>query len=156
MSNIDKFPNILTLRPNELIDWCNKRKKEMHLSNAKLADITNVPEGTLDRIFTGKNPEFRYSTIQPIVAYLIGINDDTPEPEDPTNESELQYYDTIEGYKLIVANKNHVINELKESYLRLQSAYEHLKKINDERNNIIVNLQEHTKWLEKLVDKKIG
>ncbi len=154
MANTEKFPNILTLRPNELIEWCNKRKKEMHLSNAKLAELTNVPEGTLDRIFTGKNPEFRYSTIQPIVAYRIGINDETPEPEDPNNPTEMQYYDTIEGYKLIVANKNHVINELKESYLRLQQANEYLKKSNEDKQNIIINLQEHTKWLEKQVDKK--
>lgn len=155
MQNSDnKFPYILSLQPRELIDWCNKRKKEMHLSNARLADLTNVPEGTLDRIFTGKNPEFRYSTIQPIVAYLIQIDEETPAPEDPDSVAEQQYYNTIEGYKLIVANKNHVINELKESYLKLQQENEYLRKSDEEKYEIIMNLQEHTKWLEKLIDKK--
>ena len=156
MNDTNKLPYILSLQPHELIGWCNKRKKEMHLSNAKLAELTNVPEGTIDRIFTGKNPEFRYSTIQPIVAYLIEINEETPEPSDPNNINELKYYDTIEGYKLIVANKNHVINELKESYLRLQQANEFLKKSNEDKQSIITNLQEHTKWLEKLINKNNG
>lgn len=150
----DNLPKILSLKPNELIDWCNKRKKEMHLSNAKLSELTNVPEGTLDRIFTGKNPEFRYSTIQPIVAYLIEINSETPQPSDPSNVSELKYYDTIEGYKLIVANKNHVIDELKESYIRLQKENEFLKTTNTQRYEIIINLQNHISWLEKQIDKK--
>lgn len=156
MNNTNKLPYILSLQPQELIEWCNKRKKEMRLSNAKLADLTNVPEGTIDRIFTGKNPEFRYSTIQPIVAYLIKINEETPEPSDPNNVSELKYYDTIEGYKLIVANKNHVIDELKKSFLKLQQENDYLKKFNIEKQKIIVSMQEHTKWLEKLIDKNNG
>lgn len=156
MNDTNKLPYILSLQPQELIEWCNKRKKEMRLSNAKLADLTNVPEGTIDRIFTGKNPEFRYSTIQPIVAYLIKINEETPEPSDPNNVSELKYYDTIEGYKLIVANKNHVIDELKKSFLKLQQENDYLKKFNIEKQKIIVSMQEHTKWLEKLIDKNNG
>ena len=146
MENINNYPRILSLNPRELIEWCNHRKKEMNLSNSRLASISGVPEGTIDRIFTGKNPEFRYSTIQPIVACLIGIEDDTP-----TNASEEFYTNTIDGYKLIVENKNHVIEELKASYLQLQKEIEYLKKSNEEKQAIINSLSEHTKWMESLI-----
>lgn len=143
-----EYPKILSLNPNELIDWCNKRKKDMKLSNAKLAELTGVPEGTLDRIFTGKNPEFRYSTIQPIVAYLIGIQNDTPEKA--PNEF---YVETIDGYKLITENKNHIIDELKNNYALLLKEIEFLKKTNEEKQSIINDQSSHIKWMEKMIKR---
>lgn len=151
MSNTNQlsYPNILSLNSKELIDWCNKRKKEMRLSNSKLAMMSNVPEGTIDRILTGKNPEFRYTTIQPLISILIGYQDDTPE-----NESNDFYTETIDGYKLIVENKNHIINEFKEKYSQLINQIDLLKKLNDEKQSIIDKLLEHTSWMEKLLSKK--
>lgn len=143
------YPKILSLNPNELIEWCNKRKKDKKISNAKLAEITGVPEGTIDRIFTGKNPEFRYSTIQPIVAYLIGIQEDTPEKA--PNEF---YVNTIDGYKLIIENKNHIIDELKDNYAMLHNQIEFLKKTNDEKQTVIDNQANHIKWMERIIEKK--
>ena len=148
-SNISNYPNILSLNSKELIDWCNKRKKEMHLSNAKLAMLSNVPEGTIDRILTGKNPEFRYTTIQPLISILIGYQEDTP--EDKTNDF---YTDTIDGYKLIVENKNHIIDEYRQVYTQLRTNIDYLKKINAEKQETIDSLLEHTKWLQQLIDKK--
>lgn len=150
--NIDKvndLPDILSLNSKDIIDWCNKRKKEMHLSNAKLANATGVPEGTIDRILTGKNLEFRYSTIQPIVRLLIGINESTP-----INESKDYYADTIDGYKLIVNNKNRIIDEQQRIYKLLLTEKEYLKKNNEEKQKVIEDLQRHISWLEKLVDFK--
>lgn len=144
----NKYPKILSLNPNELIQWCNNRKKDMKISNAKLAEITNVPEGTIDRIFTGKNPEFRYSTIQPIVAYLIGIEDDTP------NEASNEFYvDTIDGYKLIIENKNHIIEGLKSGYDILKKNIEYLKQSNSEKQQIINDQSSHIRWMEKMIEK---
>ena len=140
---------ILTLNSYELIKWCNVRKKQMGLSNAKLANITKVPEGTLDRILTGKNPEFRYSTIQPVVKLLIGLNDETP-----SNESEEYYADTIDAYKIIVKNKNQIISEQQRLYQLVQTEKEYLKKNNTEKQNVIDKLTKHIEWLETLVDTK--
>lgn len=142
------LPKILSLKSDELIDWCNARKKEKHLSNAKLSELTNVPEGTLDRIFTGKNPEFRYSTIQPIVALLIGFDDETPE-----DESGEYYATTIEGYKLIVENKNHIIDELKKAYAELQKETDYLREENERKHNIITDNSSHIKWLEGIINE---
>lgn len=142
-------PDVLKLSSKELIDWCNTRKKQMHLSNAKLAKATGVPEGTIDRILTGKNLEFRYSTIQPIVKLLIGINEDTP-----TNESEDYYADTIDGYKIIVKNKNLIISEQQRLYQLTLTEKEYLKKNNEEKQNVIDKLTKHIEWLETLIDRK--
>lgn len=144
------LPDILSLNSKDLIDWCNSRKKQMHLSNAKLAKATGVPEGTIDRILTGKNLEFRYSTIQPIVKLLIGINEITP-----TNESNDYYADTIDGYKLIVNNKNQIIAEQQRIYQLTLTEKDYLKKNNEEKQNVIDKLTKHIEWLETLVDRKI-
>ena len=141
---------VLSLNSKELIDWCNARKKQMHLSNAKLANATGVPEGTIDRILTGKNLEFRYSTIQPIVKLLIGINEETP-----TDESSDYYAETIDGYKLIIQNKNQIIKEQQRAYEVTLREKDYLRKNNDEKQQVIEKLTKHIEWLETLIDKKI-
>lgn len=149
---IDKpydLPDILSLNSKDLIDWCNSRKKQMHLSNAKLANMTCVPEGTIDRILTGKNLEFRYSTIQPIVKVLIGINEETP-----TDQSSDFYTETIDGYKLITQNKNQIIMEQQRLYELALKEKDYLRKNNDEKQKLIESLTKHIEWLETLVDKK--
>lgn len=142
-------PDILNLSAKELIEWCNERKKQMGLSNAKLAKLTNVPEGTLDRIFTGKNPEFRYSTIQPIVSLLVGYKEETP--QDETSDF---YTNTIDGYKLILDNKNHIIDGYKLSLEKLEKDIEYLKNADKDKQKIIEDLIEQNKWMQQFVDKK--
>ena len=152
--NIDKvndLPDILSLNSKDIIDWCNARKKQMHISNAKLAMQTNVPEGTIDRILTGKNLEFRYSTIQPIVRFLLGINESTP-----TNETNDYYVGSIDGYKLVMQNKNQIIKEQQRAYQMVITEKEYLKKNNEEKQKVIEQLQQHIKWLETLIDSKKG
>lgn len=145
--NLYDLPDILSLNSKDLIDWCNSRRKQMHISNAKLANLTGVPEGTIDRILTGKNLEFRYSTIQPIVKLLLGINDETP-----TDESADYYAETIDGYKLVVNNKNQIIKEQQRMYELTIQEKDWLKKNNDEKQKVIEQLTKHIEWLETLVD----
>lgn len=150
--NIDKvndLPDILSLNSKDLIDWCNTRKKQMHISNAKLANLTGVPEGTIDRILTGKNLEFRYSTIQPIVRLLLGVCEETP-----TDETTDYYAETIDGYKLVVQNKNQIIKEQQKAYQMLTTEKEYLKRNNEEKQRVIDNLTGHIRWLETLIDSK--
>lgn len=145
----NKMPDILSLNSKDLIDWCNQRKKEMHISNAKLANMTGVPKGTIDRILTGKNLEFRYSTVQPIIKLLIGIDEDTP-----TNESSDYYAETIDGYKLIIKNKNQIIKEQETAYNTLLTEKEYVKNCCAEKQKMIEKLQSHISWLETLIDSK--
>ena len=151
-SENDSYPHVMSLNPTDLINWCRNRKHFLGLSNQDLADESGVPVGTIDRIMAGKYTEFRYSSIQPIVAVLIGIREDTPKPENADSQQVQDYYDTIEGYKLVVENKNHVIEELKAACDKYAKEIEYLKQENERKHEAIVRQQDHTRWLEGIID----
>lgn len=65
-------PNFFALQTPELLAWCKERKKELHLSNAQLADMSGMPKGTIDRLFAGDHVDFRYETIRPLLKALTG------------------------------------------------------------------------------------
>ena len=151
-SEEDYMPHVMSLNPAELINWCRNRKQFLGLSNQRLAEQSGVPVGTIDRIMAGKYTEFRYSSIQPIVTVLIGIREDTPKPENADAEQVQDYYDTIKGYKLVVENKNHMIDELKSTCAQLAREIEYLKIENERKHQAIIKQQEHTAWLEGIID----
>ena len=151
-SDNDYLPQVMSLNPTDLINWCRNRKHFLGLSNQKLAEQSGVPVGTIDRIMAGKYTEFRYSSIQPIVTVLIGLREDTPKPEDADEQQVQGYYDTIEGYKLVVENKNHIINELKTTCEQMAKEIAYLKQENQHKHEAIVRQQEHLLWLQTVVD----
>lgn len=141
--------NILTLNPSELIKWCKARKKELELSNAVISEKTGVPVGTIDRIFSGNYSEFKYSSIQPVVSFLVGFNKETPQPQDADSTQEQYYYNTIEGYKLIVENKNHQISQLKLNIEKLLKDIDFLKIENDRK---AVEIEKYQELISKMQD----
>lgn len=152
ISENEYLPNVMSLNPSDLINWCRNRKQFLGLSNQRLAEQSGVPVGTIDRIMAGKYTEFRYSSIQPIVSVLIGFQEDTPKPEKSNPQQAQDYYDTIEGYKLVVENKNHVIDELKATCEQLAKEIAFLKTENERKHQAILSQQEHVHWLESIVD----
>ena len=82
----------ITLNPSDIVKWCRDRKKSLGISNQKLASLSGVPIGTIDRIMSGNYTEFKYSSIQPIVSTLLGQNETTPEPEKENDEQAKYYY----------------------------------------------------------------
>ncbi len=144
--------NVLILNPMELIKWCKNRKQALGLSNSKLSEMSGVPIGTIDRIMSGNYTEFKYSSIQPLIAILLGLGKDTPEPNEESQQ-EQYYYDTIEGFKIILDDKNHQIEYYKHGLERRISEVEFLKKENDNMQKLIDRLSEHVKWMENLIDK---
>ncbi len=151
MNNKDML-NTVILNPVELIKWCKNRKETLKLSNAKLSEMSNVPIGTIDRIMSGNYTEFKYSSIQPLISVLLGFGKETPEPNEES-EQEQYYYETIEGYKLIVENKNHEIDHYKHGLERRISEVEYLKQENANKQELINKLSEHIKWLEGVAEK---
>lgn len=151
-SEDDYLPQVMSLNSTDLINWCRNRKQFLGLSNQRIAEQSGVPIGTIDRIMAGKYTEFRYSSIQPIVAVLIGIREDTPKPDNADAQQVQDYYDTIEGYKLVVENKNHMIEELKAACAQLGQNIEYLKTENERKHQAIVRQQEHVQWLEEMID----
>ena len=138
------------LNPQDLISWCRQRKKALNLSNQKLSELSNVPIGTIDRVMSGNYNEFKYSSIQPIVSILIGFNKETPKPEDADNE---YYYDTIEGYKLVLKNKNQILAQTKLEFESALREIEFLKEDNENKQRVIDSLISHLKWMEDITKK---
>ena len=64
-------PNLMLLPFAELMQWCSKRQKHLDWSNHTLADKSNVPIGTINRLKAGEE-DCRYSTIRSILIALIG------------------------------------------------------------------------------------
>ena len=139
--------DVFTLNPSEIVRWCRERKEALGYSNKKLSELTNVPIGTIDRILAGKYTEFKYSSIQPILSLLIGYEEKTPKPNSKDSDQAQYYYDTIEGYKLVVENKNTQIERLEKELETALNAKEFLKKENEKK-------EEHMKWMESLISKK--
>ena len=65
-------PNLMLLPFSELMQWCTKRQKHLEWTNQTLADKSNVPVGTINRIKAGEYQDCKYSTIKHIVIALIG------------------------------------------------------------------------------------
>lgn len=65
-------PNIMLLPFSELLDWCSKRQKYLEWTNQTLAEKSNVPVGTINRIKSGEYLDCKYSTIKNILLALIG------------------------------------------------------------------------------------
>ena len=65
-------PNLMLLPFADLMQWCTKRQKHLEWTNHTLADKSNVPIGTINRIKAGEYLDCKYSTIKNILIALIG------------------------------------------------------------------------------------
>ncbi len=65
-------PNFFAMSTPELLAWCKARKAELRVSNARLAELSGMPKGTIDRLFAGEHVDFRYETIRPLLKALTG------------------------------------------------------------------------------------
>ena len=139
------YHEIISLNPQQMINWCNARKKHLGLSNGKLSKLTGVPESTLDRILSGKNLEFRYSSIQPVVVALVNAHSENQSEYEAPEMNRQFYDDTIEGYKLIVKNDSHVIETLQKANERMEMEIEYLKQANKEKQELLMELAKKIK-----------
>ena len=65
-------PNLMLLPFHDLMLWCAKRQKFLGWTNQTLADKSDVPLGTINRIKAGEYADCKYSTIKHILIALIG------------------------------------------------------------------------------------
>ena len=121
-------PNLWLLPFPELIKWCVKRQKHLGWSNKKLADNSNTPLGTINRLEAG-DTDCYYSTIRNIAITLIGGTTD-----------ELSCTEQVEKELQQVARLSSVEKENEELRLRLEECREmnaFLKKENERKAKII-------------------
>lgn len=69
-------PNLMLLPFHELMAWCNLRQKHLAWTNQTLAEKSQVPVGTINRIKAGEYDDCKYSTIKNILIALIGGTSD--------------------------------------------------------------------------------
>lgn len=65
---------LISLPFSELLTWCNKRQKYLGWTNQILAEQSNVPLGTVNRIKAGEYPDCKYSTMKNILNALVGVS----------------------------------------------------------------------------------
>ena len=63
-----------------IIEECKTIKRDLGYTNQFIAEQTGVPEGTVSRVFGSRTYNFKYETIQPIIAFLVNERDDGPPP----------------------------------------------------------------------------
>ena len=85
-------PNFVAMPPQELIAWCKERKKHLGLTNAKLAEMTGMSQGTIDSLLANTHADFKFGTIGPLLRVLVGGKWAGDPCADPTGtaSSELQ------------------------------------------------------------------
>ena len=120
-------PNFVAMPPQELIAWCKERKKHMGLTNAALADMTGMSQGTIDGLLANTHADFKFGTIRPLLQILVGgkwLGDPCADPTGTVDaqlqarvkelESEIKWRDDklhhyaveLEEIKLLVKNNN--------------------------------------------------
>lgn len=72
LGEICQGPNFAALDAAEVVAWCKARKNHLGLSNGKLAEMSGLPKGTIDGLFSSTHTDFRYETIRPVINALIG------------------------------------------------------------------------------------
>ena len=128
-------PNLWLLPFPELIKWCVKRQKHLGWSNKKLADNSNTPVGTINRLEAG-DTDCYYSTIRNIAITLIGGTTDEFSCTELV-EKELRQ---LEQFEQLAARVSSVEKENEELRLRLEECREmnaFLRKENDRKAKII-------------------
>ena len=140
-------PNLMLLPFNDLIQWAIKRQKHLSWTNQQLADKSNVPVGTINRIKAGEYLDCKYSTIKSILIALIGgITDEFPCTE--VVAKELQQMELLEqqAAKLICAEQEN--KKLKARLEQIDELHRHdIRIIKEEYQEEIAFLRERISFL---------
>lgn len=77
----DCAQGLMTLPLRDLLTWCRATKKKAGITNAKIAEMTGIPIGTIERTMSGRLDDAKFSTVQPIAAALLGLAPEVPCPK---------------------------------------------------------------------------
>lgn len=108
--------NFIAMTPAELLEWWKIRKKILGYTNEVIAEKSLIPVGTINRVFSGKNPEFRYDTAQSITKALL------PNGQQG-NECEELYTEKINQLEKENAELKEVIINSKKSTVQKRNGY---------------------------------
>ena len=123
-------PNLMLLPFSNLLQWCGKRQKYLEWTNHTLAEKSNVPIGTINRIKAGEE-DCKYSTIRNILIALIGGTTDEFSCTEQV-ERELQQKEQFE-------QQSQMLTEIEEKYTALQ---DRMNNIDEQHRNDIRQIRQ--------------
>lgn len=138
-------PNLMLLPFSDLMQWCAKRQKFLEWTNQTLAEKSNVPLGTINRIKAGEYLDCKYSTIKHILIALIGGTTDEFACTEQV-EKELQQMERLEqqAAKLSVAEAE--VERLKGIFSQIDEQHrKDIRVIKEEYQEQIAFLKEQLK-----------
>lgn len=124
-------PKFTDMSATELLAWCRARKTHLGFSNAKLAELSEMPKGTIDRLLAGEHIDFRYETIRPLIKALTGgawSGNPCPASQDNDNSALLEQIEKLKADNARLQGQadrveRHYDEELR--FVREQLEYEH-------------------------------
>lgn len=98
-----KGPNFVQMSAHEIVEWCKARKSLLRMTNEKLAELSGVPIGTINRLFSNKSADFYFETVRPIIKALVA--GDWSEEKCHTDHEEISKHseDTIKRLEKDIA-----------------------------------------------------
>lgn len=89
-------PNFIAMKPAELIEWCNARRKQIPgLTYDRIAENTGLSKGTVSGFFGGLHADYRLETVRPILEQLVGGKWEDSPCADPSANERAAYEERI-------------------------------------------------------------
>lgn len=115
-------PNFMAMGTDELIEWCNKRRKEIPgMTYEKIVEATGLSKGTVSGFFGGIHADYRIDTIRPILKLLVGGEWDDNPCADPTISERASYEEKIRQLENEVRHKDEKIIDLQKSNASMET-----------------------------------
>lgn len=147
-------PNLMLLPFSDLMQWCTKRQKYLGWTNQTLADKSNIPVGTINRIEGGKYLDCKYSTIKSILITLIGGTTDEFACTEQV-ETELRHIDRLERQSAKLAATEAENERLKTRLDEIDEIHrKDIRAIKEEYQEQIAFLKEQLKAWQSVSEKK--
>lgn len=89
-------PNFMAMNTEDLIHWCNERKKQLPgLTYDRIMEQTGLSKGTISGFFKGTHADYRIETIRPILKLLVGGEWEDSPCGDPVSDERAAYEEKI-------------------------------------------------------------
>jgi predicted transcriptional regulator len=146
---------------SDLMAWSAKRQKHLGWTNQTLADKSNVPVGTINRIKGGDYIDCKYSTMRHLLIALIGGTTDEfactemVEREMQQMERELKYKEELEQIVAKLSGAETENMQMKETLAKIDEIHRNdIRAVKEEYQEQISFLKEQLKaWQTYVIGK---
>lgn len=131
-------PNFMAMSTEDLIHWCNERKKQLPgLTYDRIVEQTGLSKGTVSGFFKGTHTDYRIETIRPILKLLVGGEWEDSPCGDPTAEERHHYEEKIHQLEAEIAWRDDKIKHLTNNYESMTTLIANTNKRNKEQTDFL-------------------